>query len=102
MNDGPAKTAARIAGLVQKKDAKDDSPYYTSNFGQVMPDASHSLNVGGLPVQSDAFLLEKQQAFDRSKTVERVVHPCGSSAFGRFEVTQVRLLPSRLHAPERI
>lgn len=71
MNDGPAKTAARIAGLVQKEMAMDDSPVYTSNFGQVLPDPVHSLNVGGLPVQSDAFLLEKQMAFDRSKISER-------------------------------
>lgn len=26
LNDGPAETAARLAGLVQKDDAKDDSP----------------------------------------------------------------------------
>lgn len=38
LNDGPASTAARIAGLVQEKDAKDDSPIYTGNFGQPIPD----------------------------------------------------------------
>lgn len=26
LNDGPAETAARLAGLVQKDQAKDDSP----------------------------------------------------------------------------
>lgn len=26
LNDGPAETAARLAGLVQKEHAKDDSP----------------------------------------------------------------------------
>lgn len=41
-----------------------------------------------MPTQADAFLLEKQQAFDRSKIQERIVHPCGSSAFGYFQVTQ--------------
>jgi hypothetical protein len=29
LNEGPAATAARIAGLVQEKSAKDDSAYYT-------------------------------------------------------------------------
>ena len=38
LNDGPASTAARIAGLVQKEPAKDDSPTYTSNYGQPIPD----------------------------------------------------------------
>lgn len=79
LNDGPAKTAARIAGLVQSEDAFDDSPIYTTNFGQPVPGLS-SLNVGGIPVQSDSILLEKQQAFDRGKITERIVHPCGSSA----------------------
>ncbi|PVG01719.1 catalase [Serendipita vermifera] len=87
MNEGPAATAARIAGLVQEKPAKDDSPFYTSNFGQPLPDSRHSLNIGGIPYQGDAYLLEKQQAFDRSKIQERIVHPCGSSAFGYFQVT---------------
>jgi len=41
-----------------------------------------------MPTQIDALLLEKQQNFDRSKTLERIVHPCGSSAFGSFEVTK--------------
>lgn len=58
-----------------------------ANFGQVIPDPAHCLNVGGMPIQSDAILLEKQQAFDRSKTLERIVHPCGSSAFGTFKTT---------------
>jgi len=88
MNDGAATTAARIAGLVQKEQAKDDSPFYTSNFGQVIPNQGGMLNVGGIPVQSDSLLLEKQQAFDRSKIQERIVHPCGSSAFGYFQVNK--------------
>lgn len=50
--------------------------------------SGYPLNVGGIPVQSDTALLEKQQAFDRSKIQERIVHPCGWAAFGEFEVTQ--------------
>jgi catalase len=41
LNDGPAHTAARIAGLVSEKHAKDDSPTYTSNFGQPIPDPGY-------------------------------------------------------------
>jgi hypothetical protein len=88
LNDGPAGTASRIAGLVQKSDAQDNSPYYTSNFGQLLPDSGHPLNVGGIPYQGDPLLLEKQQAFDRSKITERIVHPAGWSAFGHFTVTK--------------
>jgi catalase len=88
LNDGPAGTASRIAGLVQKSDAQDNSPYYTSNFGQLLPDSGHPLNVGGIPYQGDPLLLEKQQAFDRSKITERIVHPAGWSAFGQFTVTK--------------
>jgi len=87
MNEGPASHAARLAGLVQGKDQIGDSPYYTSNFGQVLPAPKYALNIGGLPTQADPILLEKQQAFDRSKLTERIVHPCGSSAFGSFTVT---------------
>lgn len=47
---------------------------------------SHSLNIGGIPYQGDTLLLEKQQAFVRMKIQERIVHPCGSSAFGYFQV----------------
>ena len=88
LNDGPAGTASRIAGLVQKSDAQDNSPYYTSNFGQLLPDSGHPLNVGGIPYQGDPLLLEKQQTFDRSKITERIVHPAGWSAFGHFTVTK--------------
>jgi catalase len=84
MNEGPANTAARIAGLVSKGEAQDNSPYYTSNFGQLLPDSGHPLNIGGIPYQGDALLLEKQQAFDRSKLQERIVHPAGWGAFGEF------------------
>jgi catalase len=39
-------------------------------------------------VQADTALLEKQQAFDRSKIQERIVHPAGWAAFGEFVVTK--------------
>lgn len=54
----------------------------------MFPAPAHALNIGGMPTQIDSLLLEKQQAFDRSKLAERIVHPCGSSAFGSFQVTQ--------------
>jgi catalase len=43
LNDGPAATAARIAGLTQRSDAKDDSPIYTGNFGQPIPDPGYAI-----------------------------------------------------------
>ena len=82
-----------------------------ANFGQIVPDPSHALNIGGMPVQTDPVLLEKQQNFNRMKVrllecfcqvamssrlsgslrvtqiLERIVHPCGSSAFGKFKMT---------------
>jgi len=82
LNDGPAHTASRIAGLVSESQAQDNAPYYTSNFGQLMPDSGHPLNIGGIPYQGDTLLLEKQQTFDRSKLQERIVHPAGWAAFG--------------------
>ncbi|MCO5566631.1 hypothetical protein L7F22_020308 [Adiantum nelumboides] len=65
----------------------DRSLLYTSTDGRPYPSLTTSLKVGAHPVQSDSLLLEKQQAFDRMKIQERIVHPSGSSAFGRFEVT---------------
>ena len=38
LNEGPASTAARITGLTKEAHAKDDSPVYTGNFGQPIPD----------------------------------------------------------------
>ncbi|KAI9005329.1 catalase-like domain-containing protein [Gaertneriomyces semiglobifer] len=86
VNEGPAAIASRITGVSQKQ-AKDDCPYMTSNFGQVAPSLTHTMNIGGYPVSSDVFLFENQQSFNRSKTLERMVHPCGSGAFGYFETT---------------
>ncbi|KAG8737936.1 hypothetical protein FRC11_001719, partial [Ceratobasidium sp. 423] len=85
LNNGPAATASRLAGLVQEPHAKDGSPIYTSNFGQPIPDSGwvtilfirwvliaigHALNIGGIPYQGDTLLLEKQQAFDRGVFVK--------------------------------
>jgi len=88
-NDGPAKIAAKVTG-VQATNAvdKDHDPYFTNNEGIPWPDPTHSLNVGGIPLVSDTFLLQKQQTFNRSKTLERMVHPAGSGAFGYFECTR--------------
>nr|XP_031858976.1 uncharacterized protein CI109_005644 [Kwoniella shandongensis]KAA5526048.1 hypothetical protein CI109_005644 [Kwoniella shandongensis] len=88
LNEGPAATASRLAGLVSTDGASDNAPYYTSNFGQLIPDSGHPLNIGGIPYQGDPLLLEKQQAFDRSKLAERIVHPCGWGAFGKFTVSK--------------
>eukprot|EP00742_Colponemidia_sp_Colp-10_P003993 GILJ01004260.1.p1 GENE.GILJ01004260.1~~GILJ01004260.1.p1 ORF type:complete len:542 (+),score=66.30 GILJ01004260.1:149-1774(+) len=63
-------------------------PPMTNNFGIPTGDISHSLNVGGNVLACDVMLMEKQQMFNRSKIVERMVHPCGSGAFGYFELTQ--------------
>ncbi|KAG2011224.1 heat-induced catalase [Coprinopsis cinerea AmutBmut pab1-1] len=87
-NDGPAEIIAKVSGVVSAGKRKDDAPYFTNNEGIPWPDPTHSKNVGGLPLISDTFLLQKQQTFNRSKTLERMVHPCGSGAFGYFECTR--------------
>ncbi|KAL1996687.1 hypothetical protein VTN49DRAFT_7552 [Thermomyces lanuginosus] len=87
-NDGPARTAAKITGVQEGGKREDDAYYFTSNEGLPFPDPSHSKNVGGLPLVSDPFLLQKQQHFNRSKLLERMVHPCGSGAFGYFQTTK--------------
>lgn len=38
-------------------------------------DRAHSKTVGGLPLVSDTFLLQKQQTFNRSKNLEREFGP---------------------------
>ncbi|KAJ5130085.1 uncharacterized protein N7515_006124 [Penicillium bovifimosum] len=87
-NDGPARTAAKITGVQGAGKRVDDGPYFTSNEGIPFPDGAHSKTVGGIPVASDIHLFQKQQHFNRSKNLERMVHPCGSGAFGYFEVTK--------------
>ena len=75
-NDGPARTAAKLTGVQQGGKRKDDGPYFTNNEGIPFPDPAHSKTAGGLPLVSDTFLLQKQQQFNRSKNLERMVHPC--------------------------
>jgi catalase len=60
----------------------------TTSVGQPLPDMRTSLNIGGYVLASDVHLMEKQQTFNRSKICERMVHACGTGAFGYFEVTQ--------------
>ncbi|PMD18548.1 heme-dependent catalase [Hyaloscypha hepaticicola] len=86
-NDGPAKIIAKVSGVQGKGIHEDDVPYFTNNEGIPFPDPAHSKTVGGLPLASDTFLFQKQQHFNRSKNLERMVHPCGSGAFGYFETT---------------
>ncbi|RYO89732.1 hypothetical protein DL766_008704 [Monosporascus sp. MC13-8B] len=87
-NEGPADVIAKISGAVEGGKREDDGPYFTNNEGIPFPDPAHSKTVGGLPLASDVFLFQKQQHFNRSKLLERMVHPCGSGAFGYFECTQ--------------
>lgn len=75
-NDGPAKTAAKITGVRGPGKRVDDSNYFTSNEGIPFPDGAHSKTIGGMPVASDIHLFQKQQHFNRSKNLERMVHPC--------------------------
>lgn len=72
LNEGSADIAARISGMkVSQKE--NNAPYVTNNEGNPWPDPAHSKNVGGLPLISDTFLLQKQQTFNRSKNLERMV-----------------------------
>ncbi|KAJ9605073.1 hypothetical protein H2200_010463 [Cladophialophora chaetospira] len=87
-NEGPAAVAAKLTGVSEAGKRADDGPYFTNNEGIPWPDASHSKTVGGIPVASDTFLFQKQQTFNRSKILERMVHPSGSGAFGYFETTK--------------
>ncbi|KAK0384271.1 hypothetical protein NLU13_8359 [Sarocladium strictum] len=86
-NEGPADIIAKVSGTVSGGKREDDGAYFTNNEGHPFPDPEHSKTVGGLPLISDTFLLQKQQTFNRSKNLERMVHPCGSGAFGYFECT---------------
>lgn len=87
-NEGPADVIAKVSGASEGGKREDDGPYFTNNEGIPFPDPAHSKTVGGLPLASDVFLFQKQQHFNRSKLLERMVHPCGSGAFGYFECTQ--------------
>ncbi|PGH13133.1 hypothetical protein AJ79_03840 [Helicocarpus griseus UAMH5409] len=87
-NDGPARVAVKLTGVQESGRQADNAPYFTNNEGIPFPDPAHSKTAGGLPLTSDTFLLQKQQHFNRSKNLERMVHPCGSGAFGYFETTK--------------
>ncbi|EKG22516.1 Catalase [Macrophomina phaseolina MS6] len=87
-NEGPADIIGKVSGAVQGGKREDDGAYFTNNEGIPWPDAEHSKTIGGIPLASDVFLFQKQQHFNRSKNLERMVHPCGSGAFGYFECTK--------------
>ncbi|KAL9570780.1 hypothetical protein ACKAV7_005117 [Fusarium commune] len=87
-NEGPADVIAKVSGAQAGGKREDDGAYFTNNEGIPFPDPAHSKTVGGLPLISDTFLLQKQQTFNRSKNLERMVQPCGSGAFGYFDCTQ--------------
>jgi len=70
-NEGPAKIIAKVSGVNAGGKREDDGPYFTNNEGIPFPDPAHSKTVGGLPLVSDTFLLQKQQHFNRSKNLER-------------------------------
>lgn len=80
-NEGPAQTAAKLTGVQSIGQRADDASYFTNNEGIPFPDPAHSKTAGGIPVISDTFLLQKQQHFNRSKNLERMVHPCGFPLF---------------------
>ena len=75
-NSGPAETAAIITGVSKSSMLEDDAPYFTNNDGIPWADPTHSKTIGGIPLLSDTFLLQKQQTFNRSKNLDRMVHPC--------------------------
>ncbi|KAK3724853.1 hypothetical protein LTR37_000901 [Vermiconidia calcicola] len=87
-NEGPMDIISKVSGATQGGKREDDGPYFTNNEGIPLPDPAHSKNIGGIPLVSDVHLLQKQQHFNRSKNLERMVHPCGSGAFGYFETTK--------------
>ncbi|KAG7114749.1 Vegetative catalase like protein [Verticillium longisporum] len=86
-NEGPADIIGKVSGAVPGGKREDDGAYFTNNEGHPLPDPAHSKTMGGIPVASDIHLFQKQQTFNRSKNLERMVHPCGSGAFGFFECT---------------
>ncbi|KAK5130532.1 hypothetical protein LTR08_001962 [Meristemomyces frigidus] len=86
-NEGPMDIIAKVSGQVKGGMREDTAPYFTNNEGIPLPDAEHSKTIGGIPIASDVHLFQKQQTFNRSKNLERMVHPCGSGAFGYFETT---------------
>ncbi|KXN93291.1 hypothetical protein AN958_00215 [Leucoagaricus sp. SymC.cos] len=71
LSEGPMKMAAKIPG-VEPGLKPDNAPYFTNNEGIPWSDPAHFQNVGDLPLVSDPFLVQKQQIFNRSKTLERM------------------------------
>jgi catalase len=89
MDTGSMKDlGASLFGMKKEsKEIKNRDAYYTTSDGRPLPSLTSGMKIGAHPVQSDAALLEKQQSFDRMKIQERIVHPAGSSALGKFTVT---------------
>ncbi|ESU12705.1 hypothetical protein FGSG_06596 [Fusarium graminearum PH-1] len=87
-DEGPASVIAKVSGAQSGGKREDGSSDLPNNKGTPRPNPTYSKTVGGLPLVSDTFLLQKQQHFNRSKTLERVVHSCGAGAFGYFECTR--------------
>ncbi|TFK21089.1 catalase [Coprinopsis marcescibilis] len=69
-NEGPAEIISKASGFCGGN-MPDNAPYFTSNEGIPWPDAAHS-----------------KTTFNRAKTLERMVYPAGSGAFGYFECTK--------------
>ncbi|KAF2771367.1 heme-dependent catalase [Teratosphaeria nubilosa] len=86
-NEGPADIIAKVSGYKKGGLREDNGFYFTNNEGIPLPDPLHSKTIGAIPMASDVHLFQKQQHFNRSKNLERMVHPCGSGAFGYFETT---------------
>ncbi|KAK4899905.1 hypothetical protein LTR27_002666 [Elasticomyces elasticus] len=86
-NEGPMDIISKVSGHSKGGIREDDGPYFTNNEGIPLPDPEHSKTIGGIPIASDVHLFQKQQHFNRSKVLERMVHPCGSGAFGYFQST---------------
>ncbi|KAI0151654.1 heme-dependent catalase [Xylariaceae sp. FL1272] len=89
LNDGPSRILAHVMGVdCPPGEVAEKAKYFTDNMGHPQPDPAHSKLVGGVPAVSDTFLTQKQQHFNRSKNLERMVHASGSGAFGYFECTK--------------
>ena len=71
MNEGPAEIISKVSGVNTGGKRADDGPFFTNNEGLPWPDPAHSKTIGGIPLVSDTFLLQKQQTFNRSKLLER-------------------------------
>lgn len=59
-NEGPMQIIAKVSGHSKGGIREDDGPYFTNNEGIPLPDASHSKNIGGIPLMSDVHLMQKR------------------------------------------